>query len=145
MLLCQIEMCTPTEHSEHPPSRYIVGRYGFDPGLQDQEEVWINWQVLDQNFEIKTRVVSRRKEVHVDGKNIVLHMNETEKAKFMAIYPDGIEALMNGASLFLLRIFVEVEDQDQLLRIQEAIALGEKRLKSQGLLPKTDDYSHPTL
>ena len=139
MLLCQIEMFTLTDLGQEP-TYYIVGRYGFDPGLNEHEEVWINWQVWDENFMIKTKVVGHRKEVYVDGKSIVLSMSDSEKAKFSAIYPNGIEKLLDGASLFLLRIFVEAKDREQLFEIQEAIAQGERALKSQGQLPKT---THP--
>ena len=135
MLLCQIEMFALADLGQEP-AYYIVGRYGFDPGLSEQEEVWVNWQVWDRNFEIKTKVIGRRKEVYVDGKNIVLSMSDSEKAKFSAIYPNGIEKLLDGASLFLLRIFVEAKDRTQLHEIQEAIAQGDRALKSQGQLPK---------
>ena len=135
MLLCQVEMRS-LNPADQEPAYYVVGRYGFDPGLQEREEVWVNWQVFDQKFEIRTRVVSRRKEVYVDGKSIVLQMSDIDKTKFLAIHPNGIDALLEGASLFLLRIFVEAEDREQLLRIQEAIARGEKRLGSQGPFPK---------
>lgn len=136
MLLCQIEMFSLADLGQEP-AYYVVGRYGFDPGLNEQEEVWINWQVWDNSFKIKTEVVGRRKEVYVDGKSIVLSMSDSEKAKFSAIYPDGIKKLLDGASLFLLRIFVAAKDRAQLLEIQEAIAQGERALKSQGQLPKT--------
>ncbi|MEM8806882.1 MAG: hypothetical protein AAGF01_12715 [Cyanobacteria bacterium P01_G01_bin.38] len=120
------------------PNYYIVGRYGFDPGLQEHEEVWINWQVWDKNFEIKTQVIGRRKEVYVDGKSIVLGMSDGEKAKFSAVYPNGIDTLLEGASLFLLRIFVEAKDRAQLFKIQEAMAQNGRMLKSrERRLPKT--------
>ena len=136
MLLCQIEMFTLSDLDQEP-TYYIVGRFGFDPGLKEQEEIWVNWQVWDKVFNIKTRVIGRRKEVYVDGNSIVLNMSENEKSKFSAIYPDGIEKLLDGASLFLLRILVEPKDRAELLEIQEAIAKGERTLKSQVQLPKT--------
>ncbi|MEM9215453.1 MAG: hypothetical protein AAGD25_14045 [Cyanobacteria bacterium P01_F01_bin.150] len=117
------------------PTHYIVGRYGFDPGFVDREELWINWQVFDQTFEIKTHVISRRKEVYVDGQSIVMRMGESEKAQFLAIYPNGIEALLDGASLLLVRIFVEAEDPEQLLRIQAVINQNKKAISSKGILP----------
>ena len=135
MLLCQIEMQALGNIAQEP-TYYIVGRYGFDPGLQEQEEVWINWQVWDKKFEIKSKVVGRRKEIYVDEKRIVLDMNDTEREKFSAIYPDGIETLSNGASLLLIRIFVEATDKNQLFDIQKALAQGKKMLKSQGQLPE---------
>ncbi|MEO1509030.1 MAG: hypothetical protein AAFU84_15440, partial [Cyanobacteria bacterium J06633_23] len=105
------------------------------PGFQDQEEIWINWQVWDKKFEIKSRVVGRRKEIYVDGKSVVLEMDESEQEKLSAIYPNGIETLSNGASLFLLRIFVEATDKTQLFEIQKALSQGKKMLKAQGQLP----------
>lgn len=139
MLLCQIEMLAH-DHMVPDPAYYIVGRYGFDPGLQDHEEVWVNWQVWDRNFEIRAKVVGRRKEVYVDGKSIAMGMNDSEKAKFAAIYPNGIETLLDGASLFLLRIFVEATDKSQLFEVQKALVQGKKLLQSQGQLP---NESHP--
>lgn len=139
MLLCQIEMLAH-DHMVPDPAYYIVGRYGFDPGLQDHEEVWVNWQVWDRNFEIRAKVVGRRKEVYVDGKSIAMGMNDSEKAKFAAIYPHGIETLLDGASLFLLRIFVEATDKSQLFEVQKALVQGKKLLQSQGQLP---NESHP--
>ncbi|MDJ0705340.1 MAG: hypothetical protein QNJ46_18820 [Leptolyngbyaceae cyanobacterium MO_188.B28] len=136
MLLCQIEMFTLSDLAQEP-TYYIVGRFGFDPGLKEQEEVWVNWQVWDKVFNIKTRVIGRRKEVYVDGKSIVLSMSDNEKSKFSAIYPNGIDKLLDGASLFLLRILVEPKDRAELLEIEEAIAQGERTLKSQVELPKT--------
>ena len=133
MLLCQVEM---RANVTQEPTYYIVGRYGFDPGLQEQEEIWINWQVWDKKFEIQSTVVGRRKEIYVDGKSIVLEMNDTEREKFLAIYPDGIETLSNGASLLLLRIFVEATDKNQLFEIQKALSQGKKMLKSQEQLPE---------
>ena len=135
MLLCQVEM-QGLDNIAQEPTYYIVGRYGFDPGLQEQEEIWINWQVWNKKFEIKSKVVGRRKEIYVDGKSIVLEMNETEREKFLAIYPDGIETLSNGASLLLIRIFVEATDKNQLFEIQKALTQGKKMLKSQGQLPE---------
>ena len=121
------------------PTYYIVGRYGFDPELHEQEEVWINWQVWDRKFEIKAKVVGRRKEIYVDGKGIALEMNESEKEKFSTIYPEGIETLLQGASLLLLRIFVEATDKNQLFEIQKALSQSKKMLKSQAQLPKTSE------
>ena len=135
MLLCQVEM-KALDNVAQEPTYYIVGRYGFDPDLQEQEEIWINWQVWDKKFEIKSKVVGRRKEIYVDGKSIVLEMNDTEREKFSAIYPDGIETLSNGASLLLLRIFVEAIDKNQLFEIQKALSQGKKMLKPQGQLPE---------
>ena len=134
MLLCQIEMRSLADTPQES-THYIVGRYGFDPGFEDQEELWINWQVFDQTFEIKTHVVSRRKEVYVDGKSIVLRMGESEKTQFSAIYPNGIEALLDGASLLLLRIFVEAEDPEQLLQIQAVMNRNKKALTTKEEVP----------
>ena len=136
MLLCQIEM-QALDPVAQEPTYYIVGRYGFDLELQEQEEVWINWQIWEKKFEIRSRVVGRRKEIYVDGKSIALGMSESEKEKFLAIYPKGLETLSDGASLFLLRIFVEAVDKEQLFEVQKALAQGERRLKPQGQLPKT--------
>lgn len=136
MLLCQLEM-QALDPVAQEPTYYIVGRYGFEPDLKEQEEIWINWQIWDKKFEIKSRIVGRRKEVYVDGKSIALGMSEGEKEKFLAIYPNGIETLSNGASLFLLRIFVEAMDKEQLFEVQKALAQGERRLRPQGQLPKT--------
>ena len=136
MLLCQLEM-QALDPVAQEPTYYIVGRYGFDPDLRDQEEVWINWQIWDKKFEIRSRVVGRRKETYVDGKSIALGMSENEKEKFLAIYPNGIETLLDGASLFLLRIFVEAIDREQLFEVQKALAQGERMLRPQGQLPKT--------
>lgn len=136
MLLCQIELHTSNDLAPEP-TYYIVGRYGFDPGVKEQENIWVNWQVWDKSFEIEARVIGRRKEVYVDGKSIVFGMSESEKAKFSSIYPNGIETLLEGASLFLIRIFVEAKDRTRLFEIQEAIAQRERALKSQGQLPET--------
>ena len=119
------------------PSYYTVGSYDFDPELQIGEEVWIHWQIMDRTFEIPTKVTRRRKEVHVDGKQIVLSMSESEKAAFNAIYPNGLETLQEGASLFLLRIFLEAKDKDVMLKIQEAISRGSRSLPGQKQLPKS--------
>lgn len=142
MLLCQIEMRS-LANTPQEPTHYIVGRYGFDPDVKEQEELWINWQIFDQNFEIKTHVVSRRKEVYVDGKSIVLRMGESEKSQFSAIYPQGIEALLDGASLFLIRIFVEAEDPAQLLQIQAVINQNKKALTTKGELPPIEGQNRP--
>ena len=72
----------------------------------------------------------------MDGKSIALGMSDSENDKFLAIYPDGIETLSDGASLFLLRIFVEAIDKEQLFEVQKALAQGERRLRPQGQLPK---------
>lgn len=134
MLLCQIEMRS-LENTERTPAYYIVGRYGFDPGLQAKEDVWINWQIAEHDFEIKTQVISRRKEVYVDGESIVRKMNDVEKAKFSAIYPNGVQSLREGASLFLIRIFVEATDKEALFKIQAAMSKGEKILSGVKQLP----------
>lgn len=134
MLLCQIEMQT-LETMGQEPTYYIVGRYGFDPELREQEEIWINWQVWDKKFEIQSRVVGRRKEIYVDGKSIALGMNELEREAFSIIYPNGLEQLAKGASLLLLRIFVEATNKNQLYEIQNALSQSKKMLKSQGQLP----------
>ncbi|NJM95933.1 MAG: hypothetical protein HC800_00790 [Phormidesmis sp. RL_2_1] len=71
-----------------------MGQYGFEPDLKNQEDIWINWQVAGRTFEIQAKVTSRRKEVYVDGKNVVLNMSDREKTQFSAIYPNGLEALL---------------------------------------------------
>ncbi|MEL6489204.1 MAG: hypothetical protein AAFQ95_04500 [Cyanobacteria bacterium J06621_3] len=134
MLLCQVELRS-LEDVENQPTYYIVGRYGFDPELQVGEDIWINWQVARQNLEIEATVTSRRKEIYVDGQGVALTMSEADKAKFSAIYPDGIQALMEGASLFLVRIFVEAKDRNVLFQIQAAIANSKNLLDGQKRLP----------
>lgn len=135
MLLCQVELRS-LEDVENKPAYYIVGRYSFDPQLQVNEDTWINWQIAHQNFEIPATVTARRKEIYVNGKSVALSMNESEKEKFLAIYPDGMDVLMAGASLFLLRIFVEAKDKEALYQIRDAIAKGENQLEGQKQLPK---------
>ena len=136
MLLCQVELRS-LEENNNQPTYYIVGRYGFDPDFQPSEDVWINWQVANRTIEIAATVTGRRKEIHVDGRTIIARMNETEKAQFLAIYPDGVETLARGTSLFLLRILVEAKDKDALFQIQAAIAENEKLLNAQKQLPES--------
>ncbi|MGD1898144.1 MAG: hypothetical protein ACFB16_14465 [Phormidesmis sp.] len=117
------------------PAYYIVGRYGFDLDLQVEEDVWINWQIANRTFEIPAKVTQRRKEVHMDGTSILLNMSDREKAQLAALYPNGLEALKEGASLFLLRIFVETTDEEALYKIQEEISKSKKILTGQKRLP----------
>ena len=67
MLLCQIEM-RALEDAERAPAYYIVGRYGFESDLQEGDDLWINWQIADHNFEVKTRVTSQKKRYMRMGK-----------------------------------------------------------------------------
>ena len=134
MLLCQVELRS-LEDIDNQPHYYIVGRYGFEPNLQIGEDMWVNWQVAGQNLEIAATVTHRRKEIYVDGKGVVLTMSDADKAKFSAIYPNGIKALLDGASLFLVRIFVEAKDKDMLYQIQAVIANSDNLLDGQKQLP----------
>ncbi len=136
MLLYQIELRSLDESGDEP-EHYIVGRYRSDPGLQLNEEVWINWQVGSHTFEISAEVRRYRKEVYVDGKHVALNMGEAEKAQFSALYPEGIRALLDGASLFLVRIFVEAKDRSVLLKIKNAIAQNDNLIEGQKRLPES--------
>lgn len=136
MLLCQVELRS-LEENRNQPTYYIVGRYGFDPDLQTEDDVWVNWQVANRNIEIEATVTGRRKEIYVDGRGVIARMNEAEKAQFLAIYPEGVEMLARGTSLFLLRILVEAKDKDALFQIQSAIAENKNLLDAQKQLPES--------
>ncbi|MFN6561445.1 MAG: hypothetical protein RMY28_016845 [Nostoc sp. ChiSLP01] len=96
MFECQVELLSLIEE-DGEIIYFLVGRYNFDPGLQIGEEVSINCEVGGEVFYLKTRVVERKKE----------------------IYPKGSHSRKADESLFLLRIFVEAEDREKLLAIQE--------------------------
>ncbi|KAF3887877.1 MULTISPECIES: hypothetical protein [Nostocales] len=96
MFECQVELLSLIEE-DGETIYFLVGQYSFDPGLQIGEEVWINCEVGGEIFSLKTKVRERKKE----------------------IYPKGSHSRNINESLFLLRIFVEAEDRERILAIQD--------------------------
>lgn len=96
MFECQVELLSLLEE-DGETIYFLVGQYSFDPGLNIDEEVWINCEVGGELYYLKTKVIERRKE----------------------IYPKGSHSRKKDESLFLLRIFVGAEDREKLLAIQD--------------------------
>ncbi|MBD1859214.1 MULTISPECIES: hypothetical protein [Leptolyngbya] len=87
------------------PRYLVVGKYNFDPNIQDGDEVWVNWEVGGKQYNLKTKVIARKKEIypHPDMRNL---SEETKR---------------NG--MFMLRVFVEAEDRDAVIEMCESISI----------------------
>ncbi len=105
MFVCSIELLSTLRHEDGEPKYFVVARFKFDPGLQPEDELWVNWEVWDKSYNLKTKVLNRKNEVFAPESKL--------KEKY------GEEAAKNG--LFMLRIFVEAEDRDAVLELCEAI------------------------
>lgn len=134
MFLCQVELLSYLNPASSP--RYLVlATYGFDPGLQVEEETWIaGWEVWGKTHNLKVKVVERKKELFPDGNEWLRKIAKTRQENIQKTLPIVYNALSEGSSLFLLRIFVEAEDRDRILAICDDIAANTQRLKEQGLL-----------
>ncbi len=83
----------------------MVGRYSFDPGIHEGDEICINWTIWGKDYQLNSKVVGRKREVYPPSNKLGSR---------------GREAVESG--LFLLRIFVEAEDREAIVEISEAIA-----------------------
>lgn len=45
MFECSIELLDPLKRIKDEPTFLVVGRYNFDPGIYEGDELWINWTV----------------------------------------------------------------------------------------------------
>lgn len=104
MFQCTIELLNPTKQSDDEPRFFGVAKFDFDPGLEKEEELWINCEVWDKFYKLKVKVIGRQKEVHAPSNKSRTISEETTK--------EGV---------FRLRIFVEAEDRDKAIEIKEAI------------------------
>ncbi len=108
MFECTIELLHPSRQREKEPGCYVVSKNRFDPGFKVGDELEINdWQIWGQSYTFNVKVVRRKYEIHPPDKQLVNQYG----------YPN--EAASEG--LLLLRIFVEAEDRDQLVELNEAI------------------------
>jgi hypothetical protein len=105
MFVCSIELLSTLRQEDGEPTYFVVAKFNFDPGLQPEDELWVNWEVWGKAYNLKTKVLNRKKEVFAPD------------SKLQREYGD--EAAKNG--LFMLRIFVEAEDRDAVLELCEAI------------------------
>jgi hypothetical protein len=105
MFVCSIELLSTLRQDDGEPTYFVVAKFNFDPGLQPEDELWVNWEVWDKPYNLKTKVLNRKKEVFAPDSKL--------KGKY------GEEAAKNG--LFMLRIFVEAEDRDAVVELCEAI------------------------
>lgn len=104
MLQCTIELLDPTKQFDNEPRFWVVAKYNFDPGVQKEEEFWINWEVWDKFYELKVKVIELKKEVYPPSNKSRTISEETTKQ-----------------AVFKLRIIVEAEDRDMAIEIKEAV------------------------
>lgn len=84
------------------PKYFKVASYDFDPGLQvGDDDIWIYWEVYGKPYDIKVKVVRRKKEVVPKGS----HPNRE----------------FRDENLFNLRIIVEPEDREMGIEIAERL------------------------
>jgi len=100
MYQCTVEMLSYLEPGDEP-KYFGVASYDFDPGLQVGDEAWVQWEVWDQSYYFKVKVVSLKKEIVPKGS----HPNRE----------------FRDMSLFNLRVFVEPEDRDMAIEIAERL------------------------
>ena len=114
MFVCSIELLSYLKREEGEPIYLVVARFNFDLGFQKEDELWVNWEVSDKYYNLRAKVLERKKEVYAPHAKLI---------KF------GKEAVEKG--LFNLRILAEAEDRDAVLELSEAIERNEqlKRLQ----------------
>lgn len=105
MFECTIELLDALKTTNNEPKFLVVGRYGFNPGIHEGDEIYIDWTVWGKDYQLKSKVVGRKREVYPPSDQLNSR---------------GQEAVEKG--LFLLRIFVEAEDRDAIIELSEAIA-----------------------
>ena len=64
MFQCNIELLEPLKQADEEPRFWVVGKYNFDPGIHEGEEIWISWEVWGKNYNLKTKVVGRKRVVY---------------------------------------------------------------------------------
>lgn len=99
----------PPKGYEGEPGYLKVATYSFDPGLNVEDEVYItNWDVWGKPYNFKGVVKLKRKEI----------IPESSKST------DRENSDFHG--LFLLKVFVDVENRDKLVEMWETIKRMEK-------------------
>lgn len=114
MFQCNIELLDPLKQADGEPRVWVVGKYKFAPGIYKGEEVSILWEVGGKTYNLKTKVVGRKRVVH------------SPSIKLSSM---GEKAVEEGA--FQLRIIVEPEDRDAVVEIGEFIRHNNPRLYPQ--------------
>lgn len=122
MFLCQVELNLYWKPATSP-NHFIVATYGFDPGLQDQDEFSINgWTGSNEVHALECVVVGRKKEVYPDGGYFLENLSCNQRRSLLQLYPRADQALQNGANVLLLRIFAEAKDRSKAIEIRDQIA-----------------------
>lgn len=109
MFECTIELLSTFTGDDGEPLYLTVARFSSDPGFLEEEEVFINYPAwgtddLPKDYELKAKVIGRRKEVYHANPRLIRQNGEAAKT-----------------GLFRLRVFVEAEDRDTVLELREAI------------------------
>ena len=104
MFQCTIELLEPLKQPDDETRFWTVGKYNFDPGVHEKDVIWVYWEVWGEVYELKVKVVGRKREVHPAGNRLK---------------SIGEEAVKEG--VFKLRIFVEAEDRDRVIKLSEVI------------------------
>ena len=105
MFYWTIELLSTLKQSNGDPIYYIVTKLRSDPGLEEEDELWVNCKFNCKKYHLKTKVVGKEKNAYFADKDL-------EDLGF------GEEAVKNG--LLIERIIVEAEDRDTILEIAES-------------------------
>jgi hypothetical protein len=102
MFYWTIKLLSTLKQSSGEPIYHIVTKLRSDPGLEKEDELWVNCKFNFKEYHLKTKVVGKVKNAY----------DADESLKDW-----GEEAVKNG--LLIERIVVEAEDRDAILEISE--------------------------
>lgn len=101
---------------------FTVGRYFFNPSFEIDDEMEVHCQERDDelyptgnNNQLKVKVVGKKTEIYKCGDLLLMQL---AKNKFHL--DNSVEELMK-TGIINLRIFVEAEDRDLMVKISEQI------------------------
>lgn len=105
MFFCSIELLHPVKQGEEP-RYYRIGKHTFDPGFKEGDSFEVNrWNIFGKKYTFNVFVINRKYELYPPDRDLEKNF--------------GALAIEEG--VINLRIFVEAEDRDKMLEIQEVL------------------------